>query len=144
MRKRCPTCYQGWPAGKDPVEEDAKTLMSLRIGDIVKGLSSHSVSVEAHVFDKGGDIDAACQRLMEIEEAEYLIQRALDKVQDAKRNLASTPLVMGLIDKVLADPDELVADGMVNWPAIRTGRYRVIAAAGVLRVQELEEVEDDN
>lgn len=142
MRATCPTCRHRWPQGKDPVAEDANTLMSLRLGDICKGLSVHSTSIVALNFEKDGETDDACQRLMEIEEAEYMIQRCLDKVQDAKRNLACTPLVMGLIDRIRKEPTEWVDDGLERWPAVRTPRYRVVAAGEVLRVQELEEIED--
>jgi len=144
VRATCPTCRSKWPGRKDPCEEDAKTLMSLRIGDLVKGLSVHSTSILAMYFEKDGETEHACQRLMELTEAKYIIQRCLDKVEDAERSLAATPLVMGLIQRVAAAPTEWVEDGLERWPAIRTLHYRVIAAGDVLRVQELEEIEDDD
>lgn len=170
MRKKCPTCFQHWPNHKDPVAEDANTLMSLRIGDLVKGLSVHSLSCDAGSFQEplqrdpypkdagdavevalkvtshllaGGHMFLAAERIMQIDEAESIIQQCLDKVQDAKRNLAATPLVMSMKEFIEVNATEQVEDGLDTWPAVRVQDYRIIAAGEVLRVQELEEIEDN-
>lgn len=139
-RRTCPVCNQKWPEGKDPLEA-YPDIYKLRVGDLTKGLSVHSMSMEADLFDCSPDETLAiffCERLMEMKFAEEVLENALDKLRVAGLNLSLTKLAAGIPGYIVAN-GKLAADGMDNRWTLEVGEYRMVLEDNHLRVEERED-----
>lgn len=140
-RKTCPTCRQRWPQGKDPVEADANALMSLRIGDLVKGLRPSSDAMEVELF--GAEcgpmgLDALARRIMELQESRDLLEMAQGRLESALADLAGTPLAMSAPRYIQTHGREIDGDGLATTYEVRAAGFVVTCSEGRLRVTEEE------
>jgi hypothetical protein len=137
-RKTCPVCHRKWPEGKDPAE--GVPMMELRLADFAKGLKPDSDSLEADVFQSPADgqlTARAAQRLMEIEEAEFILLSALRKVEEFKARFRATPLVMSIPAYVKRHGQPAaMSDSLETTYQLDVGEYVVSVAGQSLRFAE--------
>ena len=139
-RKTCPVCHRTWPEGKDPAEADE--FMQLRMADLVKGLSPSSDSLEADLFyaeTHEDNLYHAAERLLEIEQAEYLVTQALGRIQDAKSRLAATPVIMGAPAFIMRHGVKGSGDGLEDAYRLRVRDLTITLEDGKLRVGDAED-----
>jgi len=140
LRKRCPLCNQRWPGQKDPIENDSNALMSLRVGDLCKGLKPSSMSMEADVFHSPCSpvgLRAMAQRLSEVEEAVWLIETALDRLKSAQGDLAATTVAMEAHDYIQEHGREIEGEGLGRSYRLDLDEFYVVSDGDILSFGEI-------
>ena len=144
-RKTCPTCRQRWPQGKDPVEADANALMSLRIGDLVKGLKPSSSAIEAEVFAQECNTDsleALGRRVMELGEAKEMLELALMRIEAALSNVSGCKVAMTAPGFVRKQGRVAKTAELETVHVVQLAEFKATVAGEKLRFSEYAEDDD--